>query len=808
MSLPTPNLDDRTWQDIVEEAKKIIPAFCPHWTDFNPSDPGMTLVELMAWMMEMLLYRLNRVPDKNYIKFMELMGIRLKAPRPATTWLVFDPAEGAPADLLPQVPANTPVSGVDSAGNTVTFETQEPMNLNNARLVAVYTRINERSRDWTADITSPAATAPIDLFDVQDEIPHALYLSDSDLAHAADEYHFCILTGLDISIPPLHTAWSYWDGADWREVIPLSDETEGFSKSGALKFPPMQGISEREFQGITGYWLRVEISHYIGGPLPAFEQFKKFMEIKSPAGIMPDTGFVSTKDIPFMPVIFGAVFMPFGREANPGDAFYIGSHVLADKGETISLQINLADTYKPLPAAELSAIRILWEYYSEKGEWVTLGIASPQGAMHAAHGFIDRTEAFTRSGKVSFKSPPDIAQLELAGEMNYWLRVSIKEGRYGEKKTLNPPICRDIFIQYKDTPADFTHYITYNNYTFRQMTPFQDSKELFEPFIPVNREHLELFLAFDRAFTNKLHGIYFSFPGENGTPPPVRWEYYHPGGWKVLNLVQDDTLGLSRAGQVSLMGPHDWQSCSLFGREAHWLAVRWLENPGAAMPKLRGIHLNAVKAIHAVSHKEEIMGSSNGQPFQRFHFINVPVLPGPQILVRELVSSIPQEIEAFKKHISQPVIEETDPITGAVTALWVLWEERANFYPLSKFKRIEHFPDRRIENRIRSSSAAGCQADKHTVHRKRHYTLKGGFLCFGVLKTVQAMVSWPTVKRSFVIFFQDLCVWQQALAGTLQKDVHMLQFEIAGDPQHVHHQVCSAAILLLGCDEHCLVTRR
>ncbi len=74
MGLPTRNLDDRTFQDIVDEAKKRIAASCPAWTDHNVSDPGITLVELFAWMTEMILYRLNQVPEKNYIKFMELLG--------------------------------------------------------------------------------------------------------------------------------------------------------------------------------------------------------------------------------------------------------------------------------------------------------------------------------------------------------------------------------------------------------------------------------------------------------------------------------------------------------------------------------------------------------------------------------------------------------------------------------------------------------------------------------------------------------------------------------------------------------------
>src|SRR6266581_5466929 len=89
MILRAPNLDDRTWDHLVEEAKRRIAAKCPAWTDFNPSDPGMTLVELMAWMTETVLYSLNRVPDLNYVKYLELIGVRLQPARPARTWVFF-----------------------------------------------------------------------------------------------------------------------------------------------------------------------------------------------------------------------------------------------------------------------------------------------------------------------------------------------------------------------------------------------------------------------------------------------------------------------------------------------------------------------------------------------------------------------------------------------------------------------------------------------------------------------------------------------------------------------------------------------
>src|SRR2546421_12507598 len=94
MTLPVPNLDDRSWKQIVDEAVRLLPRYCPEWTNHNASDPGITLVELTAWMTELILYRLNRVPEKNYLAFLDLIGVRLRSPGPAHTLLAFDLVEG------------------------------------------------------------------------------------------------------------------------------------------------------------------------------------------------------------------------------------------------------------------------------------------------------------------------------------------------------------------------------------------------------------------------------------------------------------------------------------------------------------------------------------------------------------------------------------------------------------------------------------------------------------------------------------------------------------------------------------------
>ena len=90
MQLMSPNLDNLRFQkDLVDEARRRIIRYCPEWTDYNLSDPGITLIELFAYMTEMLVYRLNRVPEKNYLQFLDMMGMNPLPASSARTELTF-----------------------------------------------------------------------------------------------------------------------------------------------------------------------------------------------------------------------------------------------------------------------------------------------------------------------------------------------------------------------------------------------------------------------------------------------------------------------------------------------------------------------------------------------------------------------------------------------------------------------------------------------------------------------------------------------------------------------------------------------
>ena len=120
-----PNLDDRTWQDLVNEAVALIPKYAPQWTDQNPSDLGMALVELFAFLVEGLTYRLNRVPYKNYIAFLNLLGITLDPAVPAQVYLTFS---AQPAAVVVPKGTQAQTQGTETVAPVV-FETDEAVNV-------------------------------------------------------------------------------------------------------------------------------------------------------------------------------------------------------------------------------------------------------------------------------------------------------------------------------------------------------------------------------------------------------------------------------------------------------------------------------------------------------------------------------------------------------------------------------------------------------------------------------------------------------------------------------------------------------
>ncbi|MCC6960480.1 MAG: putative baseplate assembly protein [Dehalococcoidia bacterium] len=261
MPLPDPQLDDRRFQDIVNEAKGLIPRYCPEWTDHNVSDPGVTLIELFAWMTDMLLFRLNRVPEKNYLRFMDLIGMELKDAVPARTSLSFLLSAPQPGPVT--IVRGAEVSTLESADTpAITFTTDHDLTIVPPTLrQCLFSSDDVNFSDYTSRLTLDG-----EFFDAFQQVPlpgdtlHFGFvenLSNHTLSLLIDANVEGI--GVDPRDPPL--AWEAWcgDTRGWVRCHVDRDETGGLNTDGAVILSLPSNMEARVLSRLQLHWLRLRV---------------------------------------------------------------------------------------------------------------------------------------------------------------------------------------------------------------------------------------------------------------------------------------------------------------------------------------------------------------------------------------------------------------------------------------------------------------------------------------------------------------------------------------------------------------------
>ena len=258
MTLPTPRLDDRTFQQLVDEAKRHVQQRCPAWTDHNVSDPGVTLIETFAWMTDMLLYRLNRVPDQLYVRFLELMGVNLFPPQAARTEVSFRLSAHQPMTV--RIAAGTAVSTRRTVEErAVGFTTVRDLEIapSSSRIVATM----GAEGNWSDITPSLGLGTAQPIFSRVPKVDDALYIGlDEPAPRSIVLIQFVCSVGghgIDPRTPPL--AWDAWTPHGWEVCDVQRDETRGLNVSGGVEIHLPPTHSESVVGGVTAGWLRCRI---------------------------------------------------------------------------------------------------------------------------------------------------------------------------------------------------------------------------------------------------------------------------------------------------------------------------------------------------------------------------------------------------------------------------------------------------------------------------------------------------------------------------------------------------------------------
>ena len=261
MALPLPNLDDRRWADMVEEGRALIPLYSPEWSDHNVHDPGITLIELFAWIAEMDVYQVNRISDRHRRKFLSLVGMSTMPPRAATTVVTF-----ALRDHVPflRLPATLECEGRDPFGERTRFRILEPITVAAAQLEAVQ-RVDA---DGAHDLTTPWRRGEeLMLYGTDPKPGAALYLGFSEplpeghpstlyfLTRPFDDPTTASRAAVSGPHHSVRTRWEFLSGhGQWMSLhasrSEIEDRTRSFTENGLVRVAPPSPMAAVRVGGI------------------------------------------------------------------------------------------------------------------------------------------------------------------------------------------------------------------------------------------------------------------------------------------------------------------------------------------------------------------------------------------------------------------------------------------------------------------------------------------------------------------------------------------------------------------------------
>jgi len=788
--MDAPKIDARGHHEIMAKIAELSAQYVPELT--NQEGVRFALEQIFAHMTGHIINGLNKVPDKNFIAFLKMLGTYLAPPQPARVPLKFYLSEGAPEDAL--VPARTrAATSAKESSPPVFFETEKAINATISQLKAVYSVDPYKDEVYchTSELENGFTT---ELFAGLSYQQHALYLGHENLfnlkENAEDFMHSCVkLISEQGDLDFAGVEWAFW-GYDSTKKIDdwvLFDkevDSDGFIILKKFDSSPSKPIVEsaetenRDYYDILNelqrnkvkeetFWIRAKFTERMPKSMTAATiGVVKGCIINK---LSPDLAFYND-----VPINLGEPFYPFGLQPNTHDAFYIGSQEgFSKKKLQVTITFTLA-SYSPSKNTDPTLL-LSWEYWNGNG-WSALKDA--QACFENENQIVSPSSfTFHKSGNVTFKCPSDIAQTEIGGVENYWIRIRIVSGNYGFQ------ICNEeaMIISNIKTPMIESIEISNGNGTELQKLDYCLAKNnlqfskcatgtLSKPLMPLEEENQTLWLGFDKPFSTGRISIFFLLENQEywaEIKPRIEWRYSKTSGtateWSHLQVL-DTTAGLTISGTIEFVGLSDISKTRRFGQELYWIRAEVVEGKfyniqeiqhalseiktpqlvneprfspiisiGSCAqffhskfgipveirscqpsPRVKGIYLNSTWAIQTETVNDEILGTSDGTASQIMGFSRHSVL-SESVWIQEATAPARKPTEE---------LEENQVIVDNTGLVWVKWQPIEDFIEADEKGR--HYVVDRFSGQIKFGDGKNGMIPPVDAQIKATYQTGGG----------------------------------------------------------------------------------
>ncbi|QNU66042.1 baseplate J/gp47 family protein [Ruminiclostridium herbifermentans] len=747
-----PAIGGKDYTELIDKMIENFHYYTPEWryTKQNP-DAGSALFLIFAEMFKGNIDRFKKVPYKNYIAFLNMLGISTLPATAARAYITAKLLPGVTESVM--IPAGTKFSANKAESEKVIFETERAFIVTPANIVDGYNVCAELDAISSVKqgLFMPDNDIPEKLFFTQDKLnlqQHILYIANDNMfnlsSSATIELYFKNSTSKyleeDITrrlADSSNTEWMYKSEDEWKTF----EYVKAIGKKLILHKENSVQIVEDEIQGIKNKWIRCSIKNInevADIEIDAIEALAFMMGDKQ--GFEPDM--VMCNDIE----LNKEGFYPFKEIFSVYDMFYISSkEILSKRGSQITLNFKLkfrenrvneevekqinwklimekSDFILPEPY-RISITSVYWEYWNGRG-WVKLSLNENQDELFQTD---DRENNEVKEISISFNCPEDICETIVNNHTNYWIRarvVSIKN-QYAPLSIYNSPWIEDLRLKFEFlTAVPVNSCVTYNNLEYEDNSfNILNDKSLFKPFRAFDTPADAFYLGFDAPPLKGPISIFFSINNKNFKElSALNWQYLGNNGWQSLDIL-DNTNNLTRTGIVMFTSSDDFAEQTIFGRSLYWIRILRESGNKMGFPEVECILTNTME----ITQKETVVGEllECCDTFGReYKLKRCPVIQ-EEIWVNEINKLSAEEMDELLKKMPES-IEVIKDYTGEINEFWVKWTSTDNLADSSPKDR--HYVIDRASGKIQfgdgKNGAKPVQSGLHGVKVK--YFVGGG----------------------------------------------------------------------------------
>jgi len=395
-----PSLDKRSAEDIVAQAKVLVSSYAPEWT--QEGELGLALFYLFSRLMEVLIDRLNQVPEKNFLAFLDVSGVVPLPPRAARAPVRFILADGAENDGF--VPQGTQLATtLPPEQEPLTFETEKHLIVSRSQLKMLfshdpsddrYTNLG-KGEDNVLTANENNESKEFAAFVGTDLIPHKLFMAQNELFNINHPTQLTLIFILNevtdtymsfFENEPKELAWKIGPIDQPYDISPTRVESDNDNDKISVVFEGVSSIATATINQVDARWLWAETIE----PLRSDQASLAMQSIKvrsEAVGIQPELAFFNA-----VPIDNARDFYPFGEQPKTNDTFFLAGHeAFSRDGSRIKI---LFDFHPGVPGPD--DIKLEWEFW-DGGHWKLIGrtdateVDTPLGI----YAFLDYTNAFT-----------------------------------------------------------------------------------------------------------------------------------------------------------------------------------------------------------------------------------------------------------------------------------------------------------------------------------------------------------------------------------------------------------------------------